>query len=899
MADQKLYNLSVEGALTSLTTTKNGLSTTEAQDRLQEHGLNKLPEEKKASWLLLLLSQFRNSLVYILLVAAVISFFLEDYIDMSVILAAVFVNVVVGFIQEYKANQAMEKLKKVITFLARVKRDDQEQEIKAEELVPGDIVLLKAGDKIPADGRIIFSKDLRANEASLTGESVPVKKDEALISGEVVLGEQKNMVFLGTVIVQGMAEIVVTKTGINTELGKIAALIKETPEEHTPFQKKLDKFSRLLGYLAPAVAIIIMVIGVLQGIPFVQIFTTSVAVAVSAIPEGLVIAVTAILAIGMQRILKQKALVKKLVAAETLGSTTVICTDKTGTLTLGDMRVSKLVTLNHDLEAEQHLANPGNIKEQTELSYLFRIGTLCNDAVIQNPEDEFSMWKMIGNPTERALLSVGARLGFHRESLEKDEPRLDEIPFDSDKKYMLTLHRGARRNILYLKGAPERIIEMSKKIQNGTTMKPLSKSLISQFDDKFEEMSRTGLRILAFAYLSVPTTVTDLNNGKQIKEYMDQFVFVGFTGIKDPLRKEAKETIKLCKQAGIKIVMITGDHKLTAQAIAKELGLKSNPENIMEGSELASIRPEQLAEKVQYISVYARVTPKDKLQIVHAWQKRGEVVAMTGDGVNDAPAIKAADIGIALGSGSDVAKETSDLVILDDNFKTIVAAVEQGRIIFDNIKKVFLYLLSDSFAEITLIVGSILVSALFIKDFPLPLLASQILWINLVDDSFPSIALTLEPGERDVMKEPPGGQQKTLFTSEMKALTVIISTIMGIGSLILFWYLTEHGWDVVHARTLLFTIFAISTLLYVFSVRSVRRSVFKMNIFANKPLLLAVAVGFGLQLIAVYLAPLQKLLHTVPLNWADWGIVLIASFILIALIEMTKGYYIHKRSKQN
>ncbi|MBU2235429.1 HAD-IC family P-type ATPase, partial [Patescibacteria group bacterium] len=321
--------------------------------------------------------------------------------------------------------------------------------------------------------------------------------------------------------------------------------------------------------------------------------------------------------------------------------------------------------------------------------------------------------------------------------------------------------------------------------------------------------------------------------------------------------------------------------------------------NIMEGSELASIRPEQLAEKVQYISVYARVTPKDKLQIVHAWQKRGEVVAMTGDGVNDAPAIKAADIGIALGSGSDVAKETSDLVILDDNFKTIVAAVEQGRIIFDNIKKAFLYLLSDSFAEITLITGSILVSALFIKDFPLPLLASQILWINLVDDSFPSIALTLEPGERDVMKEPPGGQQKTLFTSEMKALTVIISTIMGIGSLILFWYLTEHGWDVVHARTLLFTIFAISTLLYVFSVRSVRRSVFKMNIFANKPLLLAVAVGFGLQLIAVYLAPLQKLLHTVPLNWADWGIVLIASFILIALIEMTKGYYIHKRSKQN
>lgn len=899
MTEQKLYNLAVEDAFTSLTTTKNGLSTAEAQDRLQEHGLNKLPEEKKASWLVLLLSQFRNSLVYILLAAAVISFFLEDYVDMSVILAAVFVNVVVGFIQEYKANQAMEKLKKVITFLARVRRDGQEQEIKAEELVPGDIVLLKAGDKIPADGRIIFSKDLRTNEASLTGESAPVKKDTEIVSDETVLGERKNMVFLGTVIVQGMAEMVVTQTGINTELGKIAALIKETPEEHTPFQKKLDKFSRLLGYIAPAVALAIMIIGILQGIPFVQIFTTSVAVAVSAIPEGLVIAVTAILAIGMQRILKQKALVKKLVAAETLGSTTVICTDKTGTLTLGDMRVSKLVTLNHDLETEHHLANPGNVKEQTELSYLFRIGTLCNDAVIENPEDEFSMWKMMGNPTERALLSVSARLGFYKEHLEKDEPRLDEIPFDSDKKYMLTLHRGSRRNVLYLKGAPEKIIAMSKKIQNGTTTKPLTKTLISQFEDKFEEMSKTGLRILAFGYLPVPTNIKDLSNEKQMKKLMEQFVFVGFTGIKDPLRKEAKETIKLCKQAGIKIVMITGDHKLTAQAIAKELGLKSNPENIMEGSELANINPQQLAEKVQYISVYARVTPKDKLQIVDAWQERGEVVAMTGDGVNDAPAIKAADIGIALGSGSDVAKETSDLVILDDNFKTIVSAVEQGRIIFDNIKKVFLYLLSDSFAEITLIIGAIVVSALFIDDFPLPLLASQILWINLVDDSFPSIALTLEPGEREVMNEPPGGQQKTLFTSEMKALTVIISTIMGFGSLILFWYLTEHGWDVTHARTLLFTIFAISTLLYVFSVRSIRHSVFKMNLFANKSLLLAVAVGFCLQLVAVYLPPFQKLLHTVPLDWADWGIVLVASFVLVVLIEMTKSYYIHKRTKQS
>ena len=380
---------------------------------------------------------------------------------------------------------------------------------------------------------------------------------------------------------------------------------------------------------------------------------------------------------------------------------------------------------------------------------------------------------------------------------------------------------------------------------------------------------------------------------------MNKFVFVGFTGIKDPLRKEAKETIKLCKKAGIKIVMITGDHKLTAKAIARELGLKSGSENILEGSELANISPEQLKEKVQYISVYARVTPKNKLQIVDAWQERGEVVAMTGDGVNDAPALKAADIGIALGSGSDVTKETADLVILDDNFRTIVSAVEQGRIIFDNIKKVLLYLISDSFAEILLIIGAIAISALFIDNFPIPLLASQILWINLINDSFPAIALTLEPGEKEVMKESPSGQQQTLFTSEMKAFTIAISTIKGIGGLILFWYLTHLDWDVIRIRTIIFTIFSVSALLYVFSVRSIRHSIFKMNIFANKSLLLAVAVGFSLQLIAVYLAPFQKILHTVSLNWVDWGIVLMASFTIITLIEITKSHYIHKRIKQN
>jgi Ca2+-transporting ATPase len=501
------------------------------------------------------------------------------------------------------------------------------------------------------------------------------------------------------------------------------------------------------------------------------------------------------------------------------------------------------------------------------------------------------MWKMVGNPTEQALLSIGARLDFYREYLEKDEPRLDEIPFDSDKKYMMTLHKSKKKNIIYLKGAPEKIIKMCAKVQNGPLAKPMTEELQQQFEKKFEEMSGKGLRILAFGYLQVPEEMLGLGNERQMKKYLDQFVFVGFAGIKDPLRPEAKETINLCKKAGIKIVMITGDHKLTAQAIAKELGLRSNPENIMEGSELAKISPEQLAKRVQYISVYARVTPKDKLQIVDAWQERGEVVAMTGDGVNDAPALKTADIGIALGSGSDVSKETADLVILDDNFKSIVSAVEQGRIIFDNIKKVILYLVSDSFSGILLIMGSIAVSSLFIENFPLPLIASQILWINLVTDSFPSIALTMEPGGKEVMEDMPAGKKQNLFTFEMKILTAIISIITGIGNLILFWYLLQNDWDIVHARTLVFTIFAISTLLYVFSVRSTRRSIFSVNIFSNKPLLLAVLVGFILQLIAIYFGPFQKIMETVPLNWYDWGVVAIASIIIIILIEITKAFF--------
>ena len=897
MPKKKYFSQSIEEVLKAFKTKKEGLSDIEAKSRLKHHGLNKLPEEKMIPWFFLLVNQFKNSLVYILLGAALISFFLEDLIDMYVILAAVLVNVAVGFIQEYKAVKAMETLKKVITFYARVIRNGREKEIKAEELVPGDVVLLKAGDKVPADGRLIFSKNFEVNEASLTGESIPVKKITDQLKNDLVIAEQKNMVFMGTVVVTGVGEFVVTDTGVNTELGKIATLIRETSEERTPFQKKLDHFSRLLGYITIGVSFVIFLIGVIEGIGFTQIFITSVAIAVSAIPEGLVIAVTAILAVGMQRILKQKALVKKLVAAETLGSTTVICVDKTGTLTEGDMRVSKLVTLNHDLSPAQHYASTPQIKESMELVLLFKIGVLSNDAVIQNPQDEFSKWKMIGNPTEKSLLSVGARLGFYREDLEKEEPRLDEIPFDSDKKYMLTLHQQKDKKVIYLKGAPEKVLEMSKRIQNGKAIKPMSLSLKKKFQNEFEEMSRTGLRTLAFGFQLVNSKAENLGNLKQLKELSDQFIFLGFVGIKDPLRKKTKETIELCKKAGINIVMITGDHKLTAQAIAKELGLKSKAENILEGKDLVKLTHKELVKRIRDISVYARVTPKDKLQIVDAWQEKGEVVAMTGDGVNDAPALKTADIGIALGSGSDVAKETSDMVILDDNFRTIVAAVREGRIIFNNIKKVILYLLSDSLSEMILITGAIIINAFFVKDFPLPLLASQILWINLIDDSFPSIALTFDPEEKEIMTEKPLGHNQNFFTKEMKILTLLISVVLGLGSLLLFLFLIRNGWELVRVQTIIFTFFAVSTLFYVFSIRSLRHSVFVEKFSSNRYLIYAVLTGFIMQLMAVYFSPLQKVFRTVALRFEDWVIIGIACVIIIVLIELTKHIFILRNKR--
>jgi len=882
------YNLSIEDVLKSQKSSVNGLKAEEVKKRLDQYGFNRLPAEKPFSLWLLFLRQFQSTLIYILLIAAVVSFFLQDFVNMWVILAAVGLNVTVGFIQEFRAQRALDKLRKVVTQYATVKRGGHEIQIETEYLVPGDVVVLKAGDKVPADIRLIKAADLKVNEASLTGESFPVRKKTEALPSAVIIAEQKNMIFMGTTVVAGSAEGVVAHTGKQTQLGKIATLIKSTKEEPTPLQKKLTSLGKTLGVIILSLSFVIFLAGIILKYDFKEMFTTAVALAVSAIPEGLVVVVTVILAIGMQRILKQGSLVRKLIAAETLGSVTIICTDKTGTLTEGEMKVARIITHNHNLDAANFKIDESEkgIAQKTYFMVL-KIGLLCSNAYIENPQAALEHRIVIGSPTEKALVYAAQQAGLDQDTVRGENPRLEEIPFDSDKKYMVTLHHDkSNKKKVYYKGAPERILDKSSKIDLDGRIESLTPKRRLKVQREYEQLSKEGLRILALAYRSVDKNYKSMHQDEKL---FSNVIFVGFVGIKDPLRQEAATTIEQCKQAGIRPIMLTGDHKLTAQAIAKELDLPSGDQNVIEGEKFEQLDKKGLAKRIFDISVYARINPQDKLRIVDAWQEKGEVVAMTGDGVNDAPALKSADIGVALGSGTDVAKETADLVLLDNNFKTIVRAVEEGRIIYNNIKKVILYLMSDSFTEMIVVVGGLLLG------WPLPLLAAQILWINLISDGFPNIALTMELGDKDIMKQKPISPKKSIIDFEIKFLIIIISVLSGVLALGIFYWVWKSTGDIEKARTMTFGAVAVNSLLYVFSCRSLRTFIWQSKMFSNKYLQVAVILGFLLQLAAMYLPFFQNVFQTVSLNLTDWLIVFSVGLVDIIAIEISKWFFIHKK----
>lgn len=814
---------------------ESGLTSEEARRRLEKSGPNELEKRKDFSSLKLLLAQFKSPLVYILVLAGLVTFFLRDFTDSIVIFAAVFLNTVLGFYQERKAQKALVALRSLLAPKAKVIRNNKQQVIKASEIVPGDLVVLTIGTRVPADGVLIKATDLSLNEAILTGESMPVYKKA---SPEIDKAKKGNTVFMGTTVATGIAKMVVTKTGMETEMGKIGKRVGEIEEEKTPLQVQLSKLAKILAIAVGVVTLAIFLFGELLGYESLEMFTTSVAVAVAAIPEGLVVTLTVILALGMQRILKRKAIVRRLLAAETLGSVSVICADKTGTLTEGKLRVVK--------------------DDFTDRELGIKAAILCND---------------MRDPLEVAMRDW-AQEKVNPKELQKKYSRLDEIPFSPKYKYIATLHPG----LLFFSGAPEVILKRCQE----------SKAKNKEWLKKFEDYGKKGYRIVGFAYKK-----TEKEKKKIEDKDLSGFEWLGLLIYEDPVRKGVKAALDECQKAGIKVKVITGDYALTAMAVLEQLGLKLNKDQVVVGTELEKISDKELEKKVDELILFARTTPEQKLKIVKALKDKGEVVAMTGDGVNDAPALKQADIGIVVGEASDVAKETADMVLLDSNFATIVHAVEEGRTIFENIKKVILYLLSDSFTEVILIGGSLLLR------LPLPITAAQILWVNLIEDSLPGIALAFEPEEKEVMDEPPRPRKAPILDLEMRTLIFIIGLLTDFVLLALFWFLRQGFFGIHYIRTVIFAALAIDSLFYVFACRSLRKTIFQKNPLENKFLVFSVVLGFVFLVAAIYLPFLQVLLKTHSLGIREWLLILTLGVFEILAIEATKWVFIVRKRKQN
>lgn len=865
-----------------------GLTKEEVIVRQNKFGPNKLPEEKPISQFLIFLRQFESPLIYILVMAGLLTLVFKQFTDSIVIFGAVILNTIFGYFQENKTSKILEELKKIVKVKARVIRAGKELEINSEELVPGDIILLAAGDKVPADGRLIEVNSLKINESSLTGEWIAAEKKTEVLPEKTPVYDRDNMVYMSTIVEEGRARAIVTATGARTEIGKVAKAVKETKEEKTPYQKKIIHLSKLIGVLILAVSFVIFVFGVVSGRDLLQMFLTAVAVAVAAVPEGLPVTITIILALGMQRILKKKGLVRKMAAAEALGSTSVILTDKTGTLTEAKMQIAGIFTGQKELFSDgQKYSEEINLDDQSSHLLVLKIATLCSEAFVENPEEALEKWIVQGRPTDKALLMAGIQVGLSKIELEKKEPKIADLPFDPVYKYTASLRKGSETDFgLYVLGAPEIVLGMSKFLDKNGNQEALSDKKREKLKEKADELAAIGQRVLATAYKKFSISNFQFSN---LQGLCKDLTFVGLISLHDPLRKEAKETVELCRQAGMKLIIVTGDHKLTAKAVAAKLGLPANKENIIEGRELEKLSDEELQKRVENIEIYARVEPVQKLRIVQSWQQKGEVVAMIGDGINDAPAIKRADIGVALGSGTEVAKEASDLILLTDNFSIIVAAVREGRRIVDNIRKTVTLLLSQSFSEIILIGGSI------VAGLPLPILPAQILWENLIEGSPQGIALAFEVEEKDVMRRKPENSKSPLVTQQMKAIIFFFGIFTSLILFGLFLWFLKINMPLENIRTIIFAILTIYTLFYAFSCRNLRKNIWQYNPFSNLYLLLAILFSSSMLLVGVYLPFFQNLLKTTSLTIFDWGFIFGFGILNLILIEATKWYFIIKK----
>jgi Ca2+-transporting ATPase len=950
------YQLDHEKIFAELDTSEHGLTSAEAGERLNQVGPNKLAEAERVSRLKILLHQFTSPLIYILLIAAVVTTVLQEYKDTGVILAILLINAIVGYLQEYKAEKNVRALKSMVVAKARVLRDGKEVEINGEAVAPGDLVLLASGGRVPADLRLIKTIELRTDESMLTGESIPVDKQSAPIAEDnLTSGDQRNMAFMGTVVVNGRAKGVVVATGYRTALGHIAKDVQEIGVTKSPLQEKIDRFANHIGIIIMVASALLFLVGILVGISAQEMFMTAVAAAVAAIPEGLPIVVTITLAIGVARMAQRHAIIRKLPAVETLGSTTVICSDKTGTLTKNEMTVKFVYDGEKIYEVTGVGYEPaGAILEEgvpikagadPQLALLFRIGLLCNESEVYEEEGRY---QVDGDPTEAALIVAAMKAGLHPEAEQDRFPQLAIIPFESDRGYMATLHRDGDRNLVFVKGAPERLLEIC------------SECRFEAWEDAprvAEHFAREGLRVLGLAYKEVPAeqseiTLADLQTG---------LIFAGLQGMIDPPRPEAIEAVTGCKRAGIRVVMITGDHAVTALAIARKLGIApeeeavedltakpmasltddeilslmqevvgvlalrsglgppqsdsltgrhvqamSDPEflglvknllaalvqragpegavrNVLAGKEIEAMSDADLFHLVQKVSVYARVSPQHKLRITQQLLKHGEIVAMTGDGVNDAPALKAAHIGVAMGkTGTDVAKEASDMVIADDNFASIYRAVELGRVVFDNIRKVIFFLIPTGIAAIISILATVMLG------LPLPYLPAQLLWINIVTNGLQDVALAFEPGEKEVLKRPPRDPQAGIFTRLLVERTIIVALLISAGIIYEFVHSLNQGMSLEKARTIAVTTMVFFQFFQAFNSRSESQSLLRMNPLGNPFLFFGSIAAFLAHLAAIYLPALQWVFRMEPILPLEWLRIGLVSVTVIIVVEIDK-----------
>lgn len=872
------YDEAADAVLKTLNTSEeNGLSSGEAEKRLEKYGKNELKEEEKTSVVKLFLSQFKSFLIVILIVAALVSAFLGELVDAFVILFTVILAGVLGFVQEYRAEESIKLLKSLTSPEALIVRDGKEAKILSNLLVPGDILLLQAGDRIPADARLLEALSLKVDESSLTGESVPVEKSTIIFSPETPQPDRKNMVYTGTSVTYGRGKAIITATGMSTAFGKLAGLLGEIERERTPLQEKLDQFGRWLGTATLIVVAFVAILGIIEGFDPFEMFLWGVALAVAAIPEALPAVVTVGLALGVRRMVKRHALVRKLPSVETLGSTNIICTDKTGTLTQNKMTVEKVYVNGTILKVTGEGYKPTGdfyrgddpVSEDIHLHRLLVTGTLCNDAGLVEEE---GVWDITGDPTEGALVVAAAKDGIWKNALEEKHERKGEVPFSSERKMMTTLNSSEDEVYAYSKGAPEVILASCTKIFLGGHEEELTPERKQEILNVVNDLANQTLRVMGFAYRKVSEDILP-------EEAEKEMVFAGLMGMRDPPREEVKVGIATCTSAGIRTIMITGDHKTTAFAIARELGIFREGDLVLTGTELDALDDREFEKIVEKVSVYARVYPEHKLKVVEALKKKGYIVAMTGDGVNDAPALKAADMGIAMGiTGTDVSKEASSMILTDDNFASIVSAVEEGRNILKNIKNFIAYGLTCHIGLVIIVLVGVLAWN------TLPVIAVQILWINLITDGLPPMALSLEAPDRGLMKQKPTKAKEGLVSKRMLIASLGLGTLIAIQSIWVLYDSLNNGVSLTKIQTLIFTLVVISLMFNAFNWRSERYSIFSLGIFTNRSLIYAVLSTIVLQLAAIYVPIMQIAFKTVPLSLSDWAMIIpLASTTLIAM----------------